>query len=288
MPELPEVETIKKEIEPNLIGRHIKEIELLWEGIVKYPDAAEFKTRLTGRKIRDLNRRGKYLLIGIDHADTLIMHLKMSGSLLLTKDPAAAPPQFTRAIFKLDDGQTIFFRDPRKFACLWLIDDTEKVIGKLGPEALGKDLTLKRFSEIINKHHTPIKALLCDQTVIAGIGNMYADEALFLSRIHPLRLSDSLDDRELRQLYNAVREILLMGIENKGASIVNYYRPDGTKGSAHTLFRVSHHKGEPCRACGTPIERIKVRGRGSYFCPNCQPNEPIKTDQTSPVSKTGL
>jgi formamidopyrimidine-DNA glycosylase len=269
MPELPEVETIKNEISPKLIGRHIKEVILLWDGIVKLPSVEEFKTGLSGRKIRDINRRGKYLLVGLNYADTLIIHLKMSGSLLVASDNAE-PPQYTRAILKLDDGTNVYFRDPRKFGRMWLVEDIDTVVGKLGPEALGRDLTPKRLAEMMAKHKAPIKALLCDQGLIAGIGNLYADEALFAAKIHPMRTGESLTEDEVIRLQKAIREVLLSGIKNKGASIVNYYRPDGTKGTAHSEFRIAHRRGENCYVCGMPVQRIVVRGRGTYFCPKCQ------------------
>lgn len=282
MPELPEVETIKNEIEEKLIGRHIKEVVLLWDGVVKTPEAAKFTASLTGRKIRDLKRRGKYLLIGLDHADTLVIHMKMSGSLLLSTDNTI--PQYTRAILKLDGGTNIYFRDPRKFGRMWLVEDIDKVTGKLGPEALSVELTAKRFAALLAKRKAPIKALLCDQTLLAGIGNLYADEALFEAKIHPLRTGDSLTPEESARLLKAIREVLLAGIKNKGASIVNYYRPDGTKGTAHSEFRIAHRKGQTCYACGTPVERIVVRGRGTYFCPECQPlRVPITNNQNIPV-----
>ena len=269
MPELPEVETIKNEISPKLIGRHIKEIILLWDGIVKLPSVEEFKTKLTGRKIRDLNRRGKYLLVGLNYADTLIIHLKMSGSLLIASENTEVP-KYTRAILKLDDGNVVYFRDPRKFGRMWLVGDIDTVVGKLGPEALSRELSPKRLAEIMSKRKAPIKALLCDQGLIAGIGNLYADEALFEAKIHPMRTGESLTQDEIIGLHKAIREVLLAGIKNKGASIVNYYRPDGTTGTAHCEFRVAHRKGETCFVCGTPIQRIVVRGRGTYFCPKCQ------------------
>lgn len=272
MPELPEVETIKSEIENKLIGRYIREVVLLWDGVIRIPSATEFINGLTGRKIRELNRRGKYLLIGLDHADTLVVHMKMSGSLLLSIDNT--PPQYTRAFFKLDDGTNVYFRDPRKFGRMWLVDDIDRVVGKLGPEALSPELTPKRFGALLARRKAPLKALLCDQTMLAGIGNLYADEALFEARIHPLRLGNSLTAEESARLLKAIREVLLAGIKNKGASIVNYYRPDGTKGTAHSEFRVAHRKGQTCFVCGTPIQRIVVRGRGTYFCPKCQPLHP--------------
>jgi formamidopyrimidine-DNA glycosylase len=269
MPELPEVETVKNEISPHLLGKRIKEVTLFWNGIIRQPSVAEFKSRLAGRKIKGIARRGKYLLLHLNGADTLIIHLKMSGSLLLGQ-AQQEPPKYTRAILYLDDGTAVFFRDPRKFGRMWLVEDIDTVIGKLGPEALGKDLTLKRFTELLAKRRTPIKALLCDQEFVAGIGNMYADEALFLAKIHPLRPAASLVPDEISRLYKSIQEVLLAGVRNKGASIVNYYRPDGTKGTAYSEFRAAHRGGQPCFVCGTPIQRIVVRGRGTYFCPKCQ------------------
>ena len=269
MPELPEVETIKNEISPLIIGRHINEIILFWDKIVKDPSPEEFISRLTGRKIRDVNRRGKYLLISLNQADTLIIHLKMSGSLFIGNDDGDTPA-YTRAILKLDNGTNIYLRDPRKFGRMWLVEDIEKVVGKLGPEALGKDLTAKRLARLLSGRKAPIKAVLCDQEVIAGIGNLYADEALFVAKIHPMRAAGSLSTAEVNRLHKSIREVLLAGIENKGASIVNYYRPDGTKGTAHSKFRIAHRKGERCFVCHTPVQRIVIRGRGTYFCPKCQ------------------
>ena len=275
MPELPEVETVKNELAPHLIGRHIKEVVLLWEKVVKEPSAGGFVSCLIGRKIRDLNRRGKYLLVGLNLADTLIIHMKMSGSLLICSSTAEIP-QYTRAILRLDDGNSVYFRDPRKFGRMWLVEDIDSVTGDLGPEALGRELTPKVFAALLAKRKAPLKALLCDQTLVAGIGNLYADEALFLAKLHPLRTGSSLTPAESSRLLDAVREVLLAGIKNKGASIVNYYRPDGSKGTAHSEFRVAHRKNGNCFVCGTPIERVVVRGRGTYFCPKCQPYAPAQ------------
>jgi len=269
MPELPEVETVKNEIKPHLVGRCIKEVVIFWEKVVREPSVRDFVSRLTGRKIRDVNRRGKYLLVGLNHTDNLVIHMKMTGSLLLCAS-AAEMPLYTRAILRLDDGNSVYFRDPRKFGRMWLVEDTGSVTRGLGPEALGSELTPEVFAALLAKRKAPLKALLCDQTLIAGVGNLYADESLFLAKLHPLRTGSSLTPEESTRLYHAVREVLLAGIKNKGASIVNYYRPDGSKGTAHTEFRVARRKGGDCFVCGTPIERMVVRGRGTYFCPECQ------------------
>ncbi len=270
MPELPEVETIKAELSPYVIGRRIKGVTLLWEGIVRQPSAEEFCSRIAGQKISSLARRGKYLLVSLSRGDLLIIHLKMSGSLLVGRD-SQEPPRFTRAIIHLGGGLNIFFRDPRKFGLMRLVRDKTSVVGELGPEPLEPEFTPELLQKLLARRQAPIKALLCDQNLIAGIGNMYADEALFAAKIHPLRTGASLLHIEIGRLHKAIRRVLRAGIGHKGASIENYYRPDGTTGTAHFEFKVAHGRGQNCPVCGTPIERITVRGRGTYFCPKCQP-----------------
>ncbi|MFC1904289.1 bifunctional DNA-formamidopyrimidine glycosylase/DNA-(apurinic or apyrimidinic site) lyase [Chloroflexota bacterium] len=270
MPELPEVETVKNELQPCIIGHRITGVTLVWEGIVRHPSPEEFRSRLVGQKITHLARRGKYLIFRLTGDDILIMHLKMSGSLLL-KPAQAEPDKYVRAILYLDEDTAIHFRDPRKFGVMWLVKDEATVVGKLGPEPLEASFTPQVLAQRLNHRKAPIKALLCDQTLIAGIGNMYADETLFATRIHPLRLGGSLSPDEIERLYHAIRQILWAAIGNKGASIVNYYRPGGELGTAHFEFKVAHGRGKYCPNCGTPIERITVRNRGTYFCPRCQP-----------------
>ena len=270
MPELPEVETVKNELLPYVIGRLITGITLFWEGIVRYPSPEEFCSNVIGRRITGINRRGKYLIFSLsDGTDVLIIHLKMTGSLIVGKN-SSEPPKFTRATIHLDNDTDIFFRDPRKFGVMRLVADKESIIGKLGPEPLEDDFTVDVLAQRLANRTAPMKALLCEQSVIAGIGSMYADEALYATGIHPLRMGKSLSREEIERLYDAIRRILPAAIENKGASVDTYFRPDGTKGTAHFEFKVAHCKGKECPECGTPIERIVVRGRGSYFCPRCQ------------------
>ena len=269
MPELPEVETVRNEILPYIIGRYVTGVTLFWEGIVKEPSAEEFYSRLIGQRITSLNRRGKYLIVSLSSDDFWIIHLKMTGSLIIGQD-SSQPPKYTRAIIHLDKDTNIFFRDPRKFGILKLVKDKNTIIGKLGPEPLETDFTPQVLAQLLAKRTAPIKALLLDQHLIAGIGNMYADEALFAAKIHPLRSGASLSREEIERLYNAIREVLWAGISKKGASTDTYFRPDGTRGSAHDEFNVAHGSGKTCPNCGTPIERIVVRNRGTYFCPKCQ------------------
>ncbi len=272
MPELPEVETVKNELLPYVVGHRITSVTLFWEGIVRQPSVEEFRSRITGQEITGITRHGKYLVVGLSSGDSFIIHLRMTGSLLIGQD-SSEPPKYTRAIIHLDKDTNIFFRDPRKFGIMRLVKDKNSIIGKLGPEPLEADFTPQLLAQRLAKRTAPIKALLCDQSVIAGIGNMYADEALFAARIHPLRAGGSLSQEEIDRLHSVIRQVLWSAIGNKGASVDTYFRPDGTLGTAHFEFKVAHSGGKPCPNCGTPIERIAVRNRGTYFCPKCQPEK---------------
>ncbi len=272
MPELPEVETIKNELSPYIVGHQITGVSLLWEGIVKEPLVEEFRSGITGQKITGITRRGKYLIVSLSRGDLLIIHLKMTGSLLIGQG-SSEPPKFTRAIIHLDKDTDIFFRDPRKFGMMRLVKDKNSIIGKLGPEPLASDFTPQVLAHRLAKRTTPIKALLCDQGFVAGIGNMYADEALFAAKIYPLRAGKSLSQEEIEHLHAAIQRILWSAIGNKGASVDTYIRPDGTLGRAQLEFKVAHGRGKTCPICKTPIERIVVRNRGTYFCPQCQPEK---------------
>ncbi|MCJ7763836.1 MAG: DNA-formamidopyrimidine glycosylase, partial [Dehalococcoidales bacterium] len=181
------------------------------------------------------------------------------------------PPEYTRAIIHLDDGNNIFFRDPRKFGTLQLVKDSDSVLCKLGPEPLSPSFTPEILYDSLKKRKAPIKAVLLDQGFIAGIGNMYADEALFAAGIHPLRPANSLSRTEVKSLHRVIRDVLQEAISSKGASVSTYFRPGGETGTAHSHFQVAHRGGKPCPVCNTPIQRIPIRNRGSYFCPKCQP-----------------
>jgi formamidopyrimidine-DNA glycosylase len=271
MPELPEVETIKNELMPHVIGRRVAGVTLDWEGIVKQSSPEDFCARLIGQGVTWISRRGKYLIFSLDSGEALIIHLKMSGSLLLNH-ASDNPDKFIRAILHLDNNYQLRFRDPRKFGAMWLVEDAGSLVGKLGPEPLEEGFTAQVLAERLVKRKAPIKPLLLDQNFVAGIGNMYADEALYDAKIHPLRPASSLSREEITRLHKAIGEILRAAIISKGASVENYFRPGGELGTAHFEFRVAHGLGgKLCQRCGTPIERIVVRNRGTYFCPKCQP-----------------
>jgi formamidopyrimidine-DNA glycosylase len=269
MPELPEVETIKNELAPLVTGHRIESVEFLWAKTLLAPPLAEFESRVDGRTITSLDRRGKYLIMRIEGGDSILVHLRMTGSFLVSKDKAL-PDSHTRAIIHLDDGSNMFFIDPRKFGKFQLVSGDEWSRGKLGVEPLSDEFTINVLAQLLKGKKAPVKALLIEQNLIAGIGNMYADEALYEAGIHPLRTGDSLSVNEIKSLRRAIRQVLKEAIENKGASIANYFRPGGERGTAHMEFKVAHRRGEECPVCGGPVERIVVRQRGTYFCPGCQ------------------
>ena len=271
MPELPEVETIKNELLPHVVGQCITGVTLFWDGIVRQPSVEEFCSRLIGQRIVGLSRRGKYLIFNLTSSKALILHLKMTGSLLLA---SAEPEKFVRAIIHLDNETGLYFRDPRKLGRMWLAEEASSIMGKLGPEPLEADFTPEILAQRLHGRSAPIKAVLCDQSFVAGIGNMYADEALFATKIHPLRSGKSLSRDEVEHLHSAIQRVLWAAIGNKGASVDTYFRPGGELGTAHFQFQVAHRlSGKLCPVCGTPIERIPIRHRGSYFCPKCQPSQ---------------
>ena len=266
MPELPEVETIKNELLPHVVGRTVTGVTLFWDRIVRSPSVDEFVSGVVGQEITGLTRRGKYLFFSLSSGELLVMHMKMTGSLLI--DPA--DDRFTRAILYLDNGKELHFWDPRKFGVMWLAENDNDVVSKLGPEPLEDGFTAGVLARLLQKRTAPIKPVLLDQSVIAGIGNMYADEALFDSKLHPLKPAGKLSDDEINRLYTSIIKVLRKALYKKGASVRNYIRPDGNPGTAHDEFNVAHGVGKDCPNCGTPIQRIVVRGRGTYLCPNCQ------------------
>jgi formamidopyrimidine-DNA glycosylase len=267
MPELPEVETIKNGLAPHLNGRTFTGVKIHDVRPVQDLDLEEFCSRLIGRKIKGLERRGKYLIIKLTGNENLIIHLRMTGALLW--EPYGDEP-FTRVEFYMDNGGRLVYSDVRRFGTIYLTHNPSKIIGKLGIEPLSKDFTAATLAILLKNHATPVKSVLLNQELIAGIGNMYADEALFAARIHPLRPASSLKQSEIKSLHKAIVEVLEKGIRNKGASIRNYRCADGEAGRAQEEFAVAHREGSPCPRCGTTVTRIVVGQRGTYYCPRCQ------------------
>jgi formamidopyrimidine-DNA glycosylase len=267
MPELPEVETIKNELAPWVVGQSFTKVTIPDAKVVCGDSARQIRRELVGQKIESLGRRGKYLIFHLSNENALIIHLRMTGSLLLD---SGEDGRYVRASFCLSNGHRFVFSDRRRLGKMWLTDDADTVVCKLGPEPLDKRFTPNVLRERLSRHHIPIKAALLDQGIVAGIGNMYADEVLFAARIHPLRKADQLSTKQVQTLHNSIRGILGVAIGSKGASVDTYVRPDGKLGTAHFDFNVAHRGGELCPVCGGPIERIVVRNRGTYFCPTCQ------------------
>ena len=269
MPELPEVETIKRELAPCVVGQSFAGVTMNWPKAVQIPSSEAFTHSLVGKTIEEVDRRGKYLILRLSSGESLILHLRMSGSLLLRSTPGEPDP-YCRTVFLLDNGLELCFRDPRKLGMIWLVNDENTVVGRLGPEPLEADFTPEVLAQRLSNRSAPIKAVLCDQNVLAGVGNMYADEALFAAGIHPLKRANSLSKEEVLRLHRAVRRVLEEAIASSGASTSDYRRPSGESGAAQFAFRVAHRGGQPCPVCATPIQRIAIRNRGTYFCHRCQ------------------
>lgn len=269
MPELPEVESVAQSLKPQLTGKRIIGLKFNWPRHVDRPDTEEFRFRISNLKILDVTRRAKFLVIPLENEETLLIHLRMSGHLSVV--PSSLPyEKHTHTIFELDTGEELRFRDTRKFGRVYLVKDPQEVLGKLGPEPLGPSFTADVLKSQIGNRKRVIKPLLLDQRFVAGIGNIYADEALFDAEILPTRRSDSLSDTEIQALYKGIQKVLNLGIEKTGASFTTFLNPDGSKGNMQNEFTVFRRTGENCYRCGGLIERIKLGGRSTHFCPQCQ------------------
>ena len=283
MPELPEVETIKRGLDKYLVGHTILDVDARLPRIF----SGDSK-KIVGGKIIEIRRFGKGLLIDLDNKYSIAVHVKMTGQLLYKEgketegtkgavlrkvDIRSLPDIYTHVVFKLDNDATLFYRDMRQFGWVKIIEtkDAQEMpfFKSLGPEPL-KDLTLEKFKGIISKNKTAIKPLLMDQAKIAGIGNIYANDALYVAGIDPRRSSMSLSKSEQRKLFKAIEQVLKKGIEVGGASEWSYVDALGGAGQYQNFFQVYNKKGKPCKNCGTIIEKIILGGRGTFFCPTCQ------------------
>ena len=269
MPELPEVETFVRALRRPLVGRTITGARNDWPRHVAVPPVDELRARVAGRRIEAIDRRGKYLVFSLSDDETLIIHLKMSGHLSVV--PAGTPPDpYAHTVFELDDGHELRFRDPRKFGRVYLVHDPADVLAPLGPEPLPDEFTAAELAARLAGRKRVLKPLLLDQTFIAGIGNIYADEALHDARLLPTRRSDTLTADEIVALHAAIQKVLALGIAREGASISSYVKPDGEKGDMQNAVMVFRRTGQSCYRCGGPIERMVLGGRSTHFCPNCQ------------------
>jgi formamidopyrimidine-DNA glycosylase len=287
MPELPEVETVCRQLEPEIEGQRIERLEVYDRRWCRPVAPAKLEAAVEGRTIEGLGRRGKYLMLGLDGEQTLVMHLRMTGNLILVEDGTALDPsqgrrlyeserstseRHLRARFVLEGGRQLWFTDPRRFGEAFLIDDSglEGRFAQLGVEPLSEEFTPQALAAIAAGRTAPLKSFLLDQTAIAGIGNIYADEALFRARLHPLSPAGSMKADHHEALRDAVVAALEAGIEGGGASIDDYRDGRGERGTMQDELLVHTRAGEPCPRGDGTIERIVVGGRSTYYCPGCQ------------------
>jgi formamidopyrimidine-DNA glycosylase len=287
VPELPEVETVARQLEPELEGHRIESLEVLDERWSRPQSAAAMSAAVSGRTIEGLGRRGKYLLLSLDGGRTLVMHLRMTGNLVLVEGEEMLDPSEGRRLYEgerstsarhlrarlvIDDGREVWFTDPRRFGEAFLIDDADlsERFARLGVEPLSPEFTAEALGEMAAGRTAPLKSFLLDQSGVAGVGNIYADEALYRARLHPLSPAGSMKPEHLAALRDAVVAALEAGIDAGGSSIDDYRDGRGEKGTMQERFLVHTRAGEPCPSCGGEVARIVVGGRSTYFCPSCQ------------------
>ncbi len=265
MPELPEVETIVRSFRKRLTGRRIVAFESRWERQVS-PDVSTLRRMVVGQSIARLGRRGKYIVFQLSDSGWMLVHLKMSGRLEWERPDQPEPPH-VRAAWKLDGRDRLLFCDARKFGRIVYVPDLADISGRLGLEPLARTFSITRLAEVLGRRARRLKPLLLDQSIVAGLGNIYADEALFRAGLHPLARSDRLTPAQVARLHRAIRDALTAGIRHNGATIDWVY----PSGNMQDHFRVYGRTGKPCRRCCTPIEYLRVAQRGTHICPRCQP-----------------
>jgi len=274
MPELPEVETVRRQLERTMVGRRIGSVDVRFSGRLNV-GAVEFAERLVGHRVMSVGRRAKLLLFGLSGGDTLVVHLKMTGKLLLV-DPDREAGKHTHVVFRLSGSTVLFFEDVRKFGYLYLFrtDDLERlVIGPAyyGPEPLGPDFRVNSFAVCLERFgRSAVKPLLLSQRCVVGVGNIYADETLWQSGIRPERKAETLEIDEIRSLHEAIRKILRRSVRVGGTSVDSYRDALGRRGGYERELEAYGRDGQPCSRCGEPIHKIRLGGRGTHYCPKCQ------------------
>ena len=274
MPELPEVESVRRRLAPVLEGRVFETVRIADPRLTRPLDPLEVAHELDGERIALVDRRGKYLIFRFESGRALLVHLRMTGSFLTSTDGTPLPDDaHRRAVVTLDDGSAVAYRDVRRFGTWLLLEPDEVdtyVDARVGREPLATAYRAKHLAERLAGRRAPVKAAILDQRTVAGVGNIYADEALWRARIHPLTQAEKVNAEEVQALYKGIRESLRAGIRRQGSTLRDYRLPDGTEGGAQHEFKVYGRGGEPCERCGTPIDKIRVAGRGTWFCPTCQ------------------
>jgi formamidopyrimidine-DNA glycosylase len=278
MPELPEVETIRSRLAPRLEGRRLERVEIADPRLTRPEPPEAIAQALEGERIAAVGRRGKYLIFAFESGRHLLVHLRMTGNVEHPARGGLAADPYRRAVVRLDDGSDVAYRDVRRFGPWALLEpgelDAYFAARRLGGEPLERGFTTRALTQSLAGRRAPIKAALLDQRAAAGIGNIYADEALWRAKIHPLRAAGSLDPHEIGRLRKAIRAALEMGIARQGATLRDYRDPEGRRGRMQDEFKVYGRAGEPCPRCGTPIEKTRAGGRGTWYCPQCQRADP--------------
>ncbi len=262
MPELPEVETVIREIRPQITGRQIEKLDIFWPKTFEH----RFHIPIVGRTIEQVSRLGKYILLKLDKGN-LIIHLRMSGQLLINPQ---SEPAHLRISMQLTDHIHLAFNDVRKFGRWYFVRNEREVLGRVGMDALDPELNLEVFEAMLKTTRMRIKAFLLSQRFIAGLGNIYVDETLFRSGIHPLSVSERISGEAAQKLFLNIKKVLTFAIKHMGSTISDYRDANGKVGNAQNFFYVYQQQGKPCIVCGTPIEKHKIHGRGTHLCPQCQ------------------
>ena len=272
------METIRSRLAPRLEGRTLERVEIVDPRLTRPEPPEAIAQALEGERILAVGRRGKYLVFEFESGRHLLVHLRMTGNVEHPAQGGLAADPYRRAVVRLDDGSDVAYRDVRRFGTWDLLEPGELedyfAARRLGGEPLERGFTARALSESLSGRRAPIKAALLDQRAAAGIGNIYADEALWRARIHPLRSAGSLDGDEITRLRKAIRAALEMGIARQGATLRDYRDPEGRRGRMQEEFKVYGRAGEPCPRCGTPIDKTRVGGRGTWYCPQCQEPDP--------------
>jgi formamidopyrimidine-DNA glycosylase len=279
VPELPEVETVRGALSPVIEGARLEDVEIRDPRLVRPFDPSIVAAALVGERVAGVGRRGKYLIFRFSSDRSLLVHLRMTGSFRAAARGTLADGPHTRAVLRLDNGSDVAYHDVRRFGTWELFENGELqpyLEARLGPEPLGR-LTATQLGNRLEGRRAPLKSALLDQRRIAGLGNIYVDEALWISRLHPLRPAGSLLPEELRSLHRAIRSTLRRAIERQGSTLRDYAQPDGSYGSMQEEFRAYGRGGEPCDRCSGPLVRIVVGGRATTFCPECQSASPASS-----------
>jgi formamidopyrimidine-DNA glycosylase len=278
MPELPEVETIRTRLAPRLEGRRLERVEIVDPRLTRPEPPEAIAAALEGERIVRVSRRGKYLVFEFESGRHLLVHLRMTGNIEHPAQGGVAADPYRRAVVRLDDGSDVAYRDVRRFGTWDLLEPGELddyfAVRRLGGEPLERGFTTRALTQALEGRRAPIKAALLGQRAAAGVGNIYADEALWRARLHPLRPAGSLTTGEIARLRKAIRAALEMGIAREGATLRDYRDPEGRRGRMQDEFKVYGRADEPCPRCGTPIEKTRAGGRGTWFCPHCQRLDP--------------